>query len=462
MPTKTLWVSPTDWVSGEATLRINYPSVERPATEITTTARGDLKWVFLGLHLPPCTEIKAVRINYQVSNSRSFISQVRLTEMTTPDRALVRHDDPTDLTSVNPTCYVSEVANLRAEGAMTLALRLNFGNRADKIILGAVGVDLRSYAAATTWTPDRRPVAVIPCFNGNPNNIYGLSQHWLTQGVPWLRDTLTELWNRGFRRFMINLPAGREKPLEGTAPGFPSAQWQVLDTAGIHTIPGSVSVRQNLADLLTPWLADRPEAQVLFYFGFRIKRPDDRNMEDAVVPNMNRADHRMIVQANMDGFINLTPNACMPQIGFRLESASTPDELRNGLVAFSDWFRAESISIGGEAIPVHRNGGFTPVLVDRCPWVALYRFHRQRDPDRRWEFDPVDTEVGVWLHSIDRINSLSYWSDDAAALERFRINDPAEVIAKFRSRGNIFFIYYSFNSEGAPVSDWEPLVLATT
>ncbi len=147
MPTKTLWISPTDWVTGDPVLRINYPSVAHPATEITTTARGDLKWVSLALRLPPCTEIKTVRVCYQVSNPRSFISQVRLTEMTTPDLALVRHDDPTDLTSVDPTCYVSAVTNLRPEGAMTLALRLNFGHRTDKIVLGAVGIDLYNYGS---------------------------------------------------------------------------------------------------------------------------------------------------------------------------------------------------------------------------------------------------------------------------------------------------------------------------
>lgn len=458
MPTKTLWISPTDWVSGETTLQISYPSVAHPATEIMTTKPGDLKWVFLALRLPPCTEIKAVRVCYQVSNSRSFISQVRLTEMKTPDQALVRHDDPTDLTSVDPTCHVSEVPNLHPEGAITLALRLNFGHRADKIIIGAVGVDLRNYGASKIWRPDRRPVAVIPCYNGNAGNTYGLSPFWFTHGVPRLREVLTELWDRGFQRFMLNLPAGRERPEDGTAPGYPSAQWQVLDTAGIHSPSGSV--QRDLAECITPWLADRPEAQALIYFGFQIKRSDDRDMEGAVVPDMNRADHRTIVEANMDGFINLTPNACMPQIGFRLESASTP-ELRDGLVALSDWFRAEPISIGGEAIPVDGNGGFTPVLVDRCPWVALYRFHRQRDPGRLWEFEPLNTEVGLWLHSIERINSLSYWNDDSAALEKFRINDPAEVIEEFRNRGNIFYIHYSVPIAGTPVSDWESVVLAT-
>lgn len=145
MSTKTLWISPTDWVSGDPTLRISYPYAAHLATEITATAPGDLKWVFLALRLPACTEITALRVCYQVSNSRSSISQVRLTEMKTPEQALVRHDDPTHLTGVDPTCYVSEVANLRAEGALTLALRLNFGRRTDKIVLGAVGVDLRSY-----------------------------------------------------------------------------------------------------------------------------------------------------------------------------------------------------------------------------------------------------------------------------------------------------------------------------
>ncbi len=145
MSIQTQWVSPTKFVSGDPTLRISYPSVSHPAVEITTTAPGDLKWIYIGLCLPPCTEIKAIHVCYQLLNSRSFISQVRLAEMKTPERALVRHDDGTDLLSTDPTCYVSDVENYRPDGAVTLNLRLNFGDSSDKILLGAVGLDLRSY-----------------------------------------------------------------------------------------------------------------------------------------------------------------------------------------------------------------------------------------------------------------------------------------------------------------------------
>ncbi len=454
MSTRTLWISPTDWVSGDATLRLSYPSAAHPATEITATAPGDLKWVSLALRLPPFTEIKAVRVCYQVSNPRSFISQVRLTEMTTPERALVRHDDATDLTNVAPTCYVSEVANLRAEGAITLALRLNFANRSDKIILGAVGIDLCRYAAAKIWTPDRRPVAVIRCYNGNKDNTYGLLPHWLDRGVPWLLEALETLWSRGFRRFMITLPAGREN-LRNIP--WPSAQWEVLEDAGIHTVSGSV--RQDFTDHLPGLLADKPEAQVLFYLGFRIKSAYNRDMNEAEVPDLRRADHRRVVHANMDGFIYLTPDDARPQIGFRLDNSSIPDN-RDGLVALSHWFRAQDVSIGGEAIPTEA-GSNAPVLVERCPWFGLYRYHRRLDPEGDWTFDRASTEVGVGLHPLDSINCLDYWGGNQSELDRFRINDPAELVDEFRRRGCIFYIYYEFPS-GAPVSDWESLVLATT
>jgi len=144
MSTQTLWISPTEWISGDPTLRLSYPSVHHPAVEITATTPGDLKWVFVGLRLPAGILIKAVRVCYQLSSKKSFISQVRLTEMQAPDVALVRHDDATDLLSTDPTCYVSTVGAYRPEGAVTLALRLKFAKKTDKITLGSVGVDMET------------------------------------------------------------------------------------------------------------------------------------------------------------------------------------------------------------------------------------------------------------------------------------------------------------------------------
>jgi hypothetical protein len=137
---QTIWLSPTDFVTGDPTLKMSYPFVSHPSTVVTCTIPGDLKWVSMGLPLPSEITIEEVTICYELSNSQSFISQVRLVEMTTPNQALVRHDDPTDLKSTSSTCYSSKVADLAPTKAVTLELRLNFQNTKDQIRLGAVGV----------------------------------------------------------------------------------------------------------------------------------------------------------------------------------------------------------------------------------------------------------------------------------------------------------------------------------
>lgn len=151
MATDTLWFSPTDVVTGENALTVSHPSVKHPAVEITAKLPGDLNWIYLALEVAPYHEINAIRVCYQLSNTGTFISQVRLVEMQTPDVAIVRHDDihVKDQLTIDPTCYRSEFGKAyRSDGAINLALRLNFGNVADKIILGAIGVEVNQ---VLTW-----------------------------------------------------------------------------------------------------------------------------------------------------------------------------------------------------------------------------------------------------------------------------------------------------------------------
>jgi hypothetical protein len=143
---QTIWLSPTDYVTGDPTLRLSYPFVSHPGTVLSCTVPGDFKWVSMGLLLPPHVKIDEVIICYEVSNPQSFISQVRLVEMTAPNQATVRHDDPTDLKSTSPTCYSSKVAEFTPTAALTLELRLNFQNTTDEISLGAVGLTFRQIA----------------------------------------------------------------------------------------------------------------------------------------------------------------------------------------------------------------------------------------------------------------------------------------------------------------------------
>lgn len=144
MATDTHWLNPVDFVTGDRSLKINSPSVAHPGVEIKAKTPGDSKWIFLGLTIPPNQDIQALQVCYQLSNPRSFISQIRLIEMRTPDQAIVHHDDTTDLLSITPTCYRSPVVAFRPAASVMLALRLNFTNVTDTIKLSSIGMEVLS------------------------------------------------------------------------------------------------------------------------------------------------------------------------------------------------------------------------------------------------------------------------------------------------------------------------------
>ncbi len=105
---------------------------------------GGNKVVHMALDLPKQTKIKGVRVCYELSNPRSFISQIRLAQVQDPpSSAVVFLDDGTDLTDPGPVCVNSEIVKPAIKskfGSVLLSLRLNFGDIADKIVIRAVGL----------------------------------------------------------------------------------------------------------------------------------------------------------------------------------------------------------------------------------------------------------------------------------------------------------------------------------
>jgi hypothetical protein len=103
---------------------------------------GGNKVVWTALEVPPGYTIGGIRICYELTNGRSFISQVRLAQVQDPPgSALVLLDDPTDRTAVGPLCV--DVASPKidpAKGALLLDLRVNFGNTGDSIAVRGVGL----------------------------------------------------------------------------------------------------------------------------------------------------------------------------------------------------------------------------------------------------------------------------------------------------------------------------------
>jgi len=103
---------------------------------------GGNKVVWTALEVPPGYSVGGVRICYELTSAKTFISQVRLAQVQNPPAsAIVLLDDPTNHTAVGPVCFNVASASIDpAKGALLLDLRVNFGNTADRIAIRAVGL----------------------------------------------------------------------------------------------------------------------------------------------------------------------------------------------------------------------------------------------------------------------------------------------------------------------------------
>jgi hypothetical protein len=104
---------------------------------------NDFQWVTLGLTVPEPkggATISAVEVCYEIVAPKpdtAYISQTRLTDMTTPNVANVRLDDPTNRLPGRPNCYTVK-AGFTPKGTVTLALKVVMSNIRDEIRLGMV------------------------------------------------------------------------------------------------------------------------------------------------------------------------------------------------------------------------------------------------------------------------------------------------------------------------------------
>lgn len=151
-----MWVNHFDLLPGDPSVKTSFNAVSSGVgggltglvIESTTTGEnaqgGGNKVVHMGLQVPPGYSIRGVRVCYELSNKRSFISQIRLAQVQTPPQtATVLLDDGTDQTNPGPICVDSAATNVDpGAGEVLLSLRVNFGNTSDKIAVRALGLHL--------------------------------------------------------------------------------------------------------------------------------------------------------------------------------------------------------------------------------------------------------------------------------------------------------------------------------
>jgi len=152
-----MWINHLDFLPGDGTVGVaSFPGPTAvihglSGLVIRSAFLGDVgeggvnKEVLKGLEVPPGFAITGVRLCYELSNPRTFITQVRLAQVQDPPAtALVLLDDATDLTNPGPVCVDSASTFVDpAAGAVRLSLRINTGDTTDEIVLRAVGLHLQ-------------------------------------------------------------------------------------------------------------------------------------------------------------------------------------------------------------------------------------------------------------------------------------------------------------------------------
>jgi hypothetical protein len=153
---KIMWINHFDLLPGDPSVTTSFNAVSsgvgggltglvvHSSTTGENAQGGGNKVVHMGLQVPPGYLIKGVRVCYELSNKRSFISQIRLAQVQTPPAsAIVRLDDGTDQTNPGPICVDSTATTVDPSlGEVLLSLRVNFGNTSDKIVVRALGLHL--------------------------------------------------------------------------------------------------------------------------------------------------------------------------------------------------------------------------------------------------------------------------------------------------------------------------------
>ena len=151
-----MWVNHFDLLPGDPSVTTSFNAVNsgvgggltglviHSSTTGQNAQGGGNKVVHMGLQVPPGYSIRGVRVCYELTNKRSFISQIRLAQIQTPpSSASVLLDDPTDQTNPGPICVDSAATTVNpSAGEVLISLRVNFGNTADKICVRALGLHL--------------------------------------------------------------------------------------------------------------------------------------------------------------------------------------------------------------------------------------------------------------------------------------------------------------------------------
>ncbi len=336
------------------------------------------------------------------------------------------------------------------------------------------------------FVPDRRPVVHLPLFSGNLNNPGRLADWWKTtedrrgptgqqlsrggNGVPDSMDNLLRrldiLYDRGFRRFAMKLPAG--DPDIDRVPGrrMSSAQWWTMEDWR----------REQFTKYLGKWIDGKERAgdpvEVGVYMGYHVDDPysvhmDNPDLFDTSFTEMSprdAADSQRLRSMMVRYRQNIQPWIDAGISEFWFDNSSTDPNWPVLLRLANNPDYNQQAKFHGEAIPVTWGPcQFNPIedAVRRGAWVETFKVAEYRHSQT--VFDPALTEVHLWMSGhhgrvcASAAETARPWT--FADLEKYKQNgwvlDPEFVFVGIDvwSKGfrRASYEYYSRNSDGSIV-----------
>jgi hypothetical protein len=150
----TMWINHFALLPHDESVQTSVRDMSLVITSSTTGGVGPTgnKCVYMGLQIPPGFLLSRVRVCYALSNSRSFIRQIRIAQVADPPvSATVILDDPRQLTNPGPVCVNGKRTEIDPSlGALLLYIYVQFGDNPDnldelrdEIRINALGLQVR-------------------------------------------------------------------------------------------------------------------------------------------------------------------------------------------------------------------------------------------------------------------------------------------------------------------------------
>jgi hypothetical protein len=147
----TLWHSSLSAVTADSELSIHLGTPEY-GVAIYANPIGTYS-ISIPLFLSSDVRIDAITVCYDLNTSSSYIDEIRLVELTTPNTNAIRLVDTTNLTDDTGDCHTTTVLTTpypySPAGAMALELVLRYTGTSHQIEIGAIGVHVTQVSSTS-------------------------------------------------------------------------------------------------------------------------------------------------------------------------------------------------------------------------------------------------------------------------------------------------------------------------